>query len=164
MKTSKISMFAIIASAFDPAALLHASLKTEDIATTFVPVPEGDHAIQFKAPKIESGEKNGKVWARLECPVTITDPNVAQEMGIDPSQDLGSTYTLFLDIDQESKQLAFGVNKNIRLGQLFEALGMHGEEASISEIEGKTAIANFKHRKTQNDNVVSEITRIFEAE
>ena len=163
MKTLS-NMFAVIASSFDPAALLNAALKTEEIATEFVPIPEGDHPIQFKTPKIESGEKNGKVWARLECPVTITDPQVALDMGIEGGAELGGIYTMFLDIDQDTKQLAFGVNKNVKLGQLFEALGMHGEEASIADIEGRNAIANYKHRKSTNGNIISEISKVFAEE
>ena len=162
MKTLS-NLFTVIASAFDPNALLNTALQTEEIKTEFVPIPEGDWEVQFKQPKISSGEKDGKVWARLECPVTITDPQVAADMGMEGAE-LGSTYQIFLDIDQDTKGLAFGVNKNIRLGQLFEAVGMHGEEAAIADIEGKVAIANFKQSKTTNGNVRSEITKVFAAD
>ena len=152
------NMFVVIASSFDANALLHTALQTDEIKTEFVPIPEGDWEVQFKTPKISSGEKDGKIWARLECAVTITDPQVAVDMGME-GQELGSTYQIFLDMDQDTKGLAFGVNKNVRLGQLFEAVGLHGEEASIADIEGKVAIANFKHSKTTNGNVRSEISK-----
>ena len=84
-------------------------------------------------------------------------------MGME-GQELGSTYQVFLDVDQDTKGLAFGVNKNIRLGQLFEAVGLHGEEAAIADIEGKVAIANFKHSKTTNGNIRSEISKVFMAD
>lgn len=143
-------------SKFDPNAMLQTELQTSDIPTVFVPIPEGTFPIQLGAPKIESGEKNNKVWARLEVPVTITDPAVADEMGLEPGTPVKSMYTLFLDIDQATNALAIGVNKNVRLGQLFAAVGMKGN-AAIADLENRTALGKFKQRMSENQRPITEL-------
>lgn len=146
-------------SKFDPNALLQTELQVDEIATVFVPIPEGTFPIQLGAPKIESGEKNGKVWARLEVPVTITDPAVAQEMGLEPDVQVKSMYTLFLDIDQSTNALATGVNKNVRLGQLFAAVGMEGN-AALADLENRSGLGKFKQRISDNQRVITELKEI----
>lgn len=151
-------------SKFDPKALLQTELKVDEISTEFVNIPEGSFAVQFGAPDIASGEKNGKVWARLELPCRITDSNVAVEMGMDPSEELKSYYTVFLDIDQETKGLAFGVNKNVALGKLFAAAGLDGD-AAIASLEGCSAIAKFVQKmNSQTQRTRTEIVDVFAEE
>jgi hypothetical protein len=146
-------------SKFDPNALLQTELQVSDIATVFVPIPEGTFPIQFGAPKIESGEKNGRVWARLETPVTITDPAVAEEMGLDSSASVKSMYTLFLDIDPATNALATGVNKNVRLGQLLQAVGLEGN-AALADLENRTALGKFKQRMSDAQRVLTELKEV----
>lgn len=146
-------------SKFDANALLQTELQIDEIATTFVPIPEGTFPIQFGAPRIESGEKNGRVWARLEAPVSITDPAVAQDMGLAPDVPVKSVYTLFLDIDPVTNSLATGVNKNVRLGQLFAAVGMAGS-APIADLENRSGLGKFKQRMSDNQRVITELKEI----
>ena len=62
------NMFVVIASSFDANALLHTALQTDEIKTEFVPIPEGDWEVQFKTPKISSGEKDGNLGTfRMRC-------------------------------------------------------------------------------------------------
>lgn len=151
-------------SKFDPKALLQTELKVADIATEFTPIPEGTHPVQFGAPDIKSGEKNGKVWARLELPCKVTDSNVAVEMGLDASEEIKAYYTVFLDIDQETKGLAFGVNKNVALGKLFQSAGLEND-ASIADLENCAALAKFVQKmNTETQRTRSEIVDVFPEE
>lgn len=151
-------------SKFDPKALLQTELKTSDIATEYTPIPEGTHPIQFGAPDIKSGEKNGKVWARLEVPCKITDSNVAVDMGLAADEEIKSYYTVFLDIDQETKGLAFGVNKNVALGKLFQAAGLQ-DDAAIADIENCAALGKFVQKmNSETQRTRSEITDVFPEE
>lgn len=151
-------------SKFDPKALLQTELKVADIATDFTPIPEGTHAIQLGAPDIKSGEKNGKVWARLEVPCKITDSNVAVEMGLSADEVIKSYYTVFLDIDQETKGLAFGVNKNVALGKLFQAAGL-SDDAAIADLENCNALGKFVQKmNSETQRTRSEIVDVFPEE
>lgn len=150
-------------SKFDPNALLNTELQVEEIATEFVPIPEGDWPVRLGAPKVASGEKDGKVWARLEVPLTITDPAVAQDMGLEDGKEVKSMYTIFLDINQETQMLDFGVNKNVRLGQLFAAVGLEGGRA-LTELENTTAIGVFKQKMSENQRVRTEVRELIAAD
>lgn len=148
-------------SKFDPKALLQTELKVSDIATEYTPIPEGTFPIQFGAPDIKSGEKNGKVWARLEVPCTVTDSNVAVDMGLAADEVIKSYYTVFLDIDQETKGLAFGVNKNVSLGKLFEAAGLTSD-ASIADLENCSALGKFVQKmNSETQRTRTEIVDVF---
>lgn len=156
--------FSRINSAFDLSALLHADLQTEEISDKYIPIPENDYAIQFKAPKIEGGEKNGRKWGRLELPVTVIDPAVKDDMGIGQDEEVRSQYNIFLDLTDEGL-IASGVNKNVALGQLLAALGMKEGEVKLSEIENKTALGRFKHKlNTETQRIRAELVAILPAE
>lgn len=150
-------------SKFDPNALLNTELQVEEIATEFVPIPEGDWPVRLGAPKVASGEKDGKVWARLEVPLTITDPAVAQDMGLEDGKEVKAMYSIFLDINQETQMLDFGVNKNVRLGQLFAAVGLEGGRA-LTELENTSAIGVFKQKMSENQRVRTEVRELISAD
>ena len=156
--------FSQIKSAFDAASLLHADLQADEIADTYVPIPEGEYAIQFGAPDIKSGEKSGRTWARLEVPAKITDPAVAHEMGLTEGSELKAYYTIFLDLN-ENNMLDFGVNRNVALGRFLKAVGLKEGEVKLSEIENRTAIGKFKQKINQETGRVrTELVDVFAEE
>ncbi len=149
-------------SAFNAANLLQTELQTDEFATEFVPIPEGVWPIQFKAPEIASGEKNGRTWARLECKARITDPNVAASMGLEPSDELHGHYSCFLDLTDEGG-LDTGVNKNVQLGLLFKAVGLSGS-AALTAIEGCTCLGEFKQEMSSNNRLRTVLKNVLPQE
>lgn len=149
-------------SVFNAANLLQTELQTDEFASEFVPIPEGVFPIQFKAPEIASGEKNGRIWARLECKARITDPNVAATMGLSPTDDLYGHYSCFLDLTEEGT-LDVGVNKNVQLGILFKAIGLSGA-AALTAIEGCTCLGEFKQEMSTNNRVRTVLKNVLPLE
>lgn len=152
MKTFKSHalQFAIFAaamsgSAFDADALLHTELNTDEIPTDYIPVPAGEFQAEFGKPSISSGEKDGKPWARLAIPCVILDQEVCEEMNVEKPT---VRFETFLDLT-EAGGLDFATNKNVKLGQAFEAAGLSGT-AAITALEGARILVKVKQEIYQD--------------
>jgi len=144
--------------AFDANALLNVELATEDFATARTLIGEGEFMYKTGKPKIQSGEKEGKPWARLSLPLELADQNELSRIGVEK---IGARYETFLDLD-ENNMLATGVNQNINLGLLFAAAGLYGGDATIAQLEGRNVIGLTKVAKGDSGveyNTVSRVTQ-----
>lgn len=140
-------------SKFDASNLLHVGLTSDDIATERTLIPEGEHRFVVGKPKIEDGEKEGKIWVKLTLPMSLDEPSILAELNV---KELKTSYTFFLDLTEDNL-IATGPNKNIRLGQLFAACGLEGDDVSISQVEGKQVIGSVKQRMSDRGNAYDEI-------
>jgi hypothetical protein len=146
--------------AFDANALLMAEVQTDDFATERTLIPEGEPMFKIGKPKINSGEKDGKQWARLTLPLECIDQDVLSELGVEK---IGARYEFFLDLT-ENNTLASGVNQNVALGQAFEAAGLYGGEAAISQFEGRSVRGRVKIKTGDSGVAYNEVSKIIAAD
>lgn len=140
-------------SKFDPSNLLNIGLSTADIPSERTLIPEGEHRFIVGKPKMDNGEKDGKPWFKLNFPMSLDEPSVLQDLNV---AELKTTYSFFLDVTEDG-MIATGPNKNIRLGQLFAACGLDGDDVSISQVEGRQVIGSVKQRMSDRGNQYDEI-------
>lgn len=145
---------------FDPNALLMAEVQTDDFATERTLIPEGEPLFKIGKPKINHGEKDGKTWARLTLPLECIDQSVLSELGVEK---IGARFEFFLDLT-EGGTLASGVNQNVALGQAFEAAGLYGGEAAISQFEGRSVRGRVKIKTGDSGNQYNEVSKIIAAD
>lgn len=146
--------------AFDANALLMAEVQTDDFATERTLIPEGEPMFRIGKPKINNGEKDGKTWARLTLPLECIDQDVLSELGVEK---IGARYEFFLDLT-ENNTLASGVNQNVALGQAFEAAGLYGGEAAISQFEGRSVRGRVKIKTGDSGVAYNEVSKIIAAD
>jgi hypothetical protein len=147
-------------SKFDPSNLLNVGLSTEEIPSERTLIPEGEQRFVVGKPKIESGEKDGKVWVKINFPMSLDEAGVLDELNV---KELRTTYGFFLDLTDDG-MIATGPNKNIRLGQMFQATGLEGEDVSINQVEGRQVIGSVKHRMSDRGNQYDEIVGLASVE
>lgn len=145
--------FGFAGSKFDPSNLLNVGLSTDEIPSERTLIPEGEHRFVIGKPKVESGEKDGKTWVRVNFPMSLDDSAVLAELNV---KELKTTYGFFLDITDDG-MIATGPNKNIRLGQMFAAAELEGDDVAISQLEGKQVIGSVKQRMSDRGNAYDEI-------
>ena len=154
MKTSKtaliVALSGVAGSKFDASNLLHVGLSTEEIATERTLIPEGEQRFTIGKPRLESGDKDGKVWVKVMLPLSLAEPAVLAELNV---KELRSSYTFFVDLTEDG-QLATGPNQNIRLGQAYLAAGLEGDDVSMSQLEGRTILGNVKHSMSQKSSAL----------
>lgn len=150
------AIFGFAGSKFDPSNLLNTGLSTDEIPAERTLIPEGEQRFIVGKPKVESGEKDGKVWAKVNLPLILDEPAVLQDLNV---AELRSSYSFFLDLTEEN-MIATGPNKNIRLGQLFQAVGLEGDDITINQVEGRQVIGNVKHRMSDRGVQYDEIAAL----
>ncbi|QGH73600.1 MAG: hypothetical protein [Siphoviridae sp. ct7UA22] len=144
-------------SKFDPTNLLHTGLNTEEIPTERTLTPEGEHRFVIGKPRIESGEKDGKTWVKVNLPLDLDDAGILAELGVARLQ---SSYSFFLDLTDDN-QIATGPNKNVKLGQTYQAAGLTGDEVTIAELEGRQVIGAVRHRLSEKSQTTyDEVTSL----
>lgn len=141
---------------FDPNALLMAEVQTDNFDTQRTLIPEGEVLFKIGKPKLNHGEKDNKTWARLTLPLECIDQSVLSELGVDK---IGARYEFFLDLT-ENNTLATGTNQNVALGQAFEAAGLYGGEAAISQFEGRSVLGRVKIKVGDSGNQYNEVSKI----
>lgn len=142
-------------SKFDPNQLLNVEIQTSALQTERVLIPEGEWRYEIGKPDIASGDKNGKIWARVRLPMKLVDKAVLSDMNVEKAS---SRFEFFLDLDDNGALLT-GTNENVILGQAFAAAGLHGEEATISQLEGRTVIGLTKEKSSENGSW-NEVTKM----
>lgn len=149
--TNAFSVAAV--SKFDPTALLHVELNTEEIPTERTNIPEGEHRYVIGKPKFDSGEKDGKPWARLILPLKLDEPSVLAELELEA---ISASYSFFIDLNEQGG-IAVGPNLNVKLGQLYEACQLAGDSVTIAQVEGKQVIGKTYIKTGTSGNEYNEI-------
>jgi hypothetical protein len=115
---------------FDPELFMDAEVEGE-METKYTPIPDGDYVAMIDE-KLDLKEVNGQPVVDLYH--IIDDPELAEKMAMER---ISVKQSLFLDVADDGS-LAFGPNKNVKLGKLREALGQNqaGQIWSIKMLAG----------------------------
>jgi hypothetical protein len=146
--------------AFDAASLLSAEMDTSELEINRVLIPEGEWIYRIGKPKISSGQKDGRDWAQLNLPLECVDQDILTELNVEK---IGTRNQFFLDLD-ENGRLAKGTNVNINLGRAFKAAGLHGEMASIANLEGRLIRGNTKQRRSDSGAEYNDVVAMTSSE
>lgn len=144
--------------------------------TKFTPVPAGDYTngrIKPGSMTIRNIDfKNGRYGKELEVAIIIADAAAAEATGIaEPSVRWRALLDFTRDLTQADMAdgaalppLASGKNKNIRLGNLREALGQNSAPWSFRMLDGAGPIPNVKVKhvadKTDPEKVYPEVAAV----
>lgn len=146
--------------AFDPQQFLNTTM-TEATSTEYVPIPVGDYpAICTKADiRSAQNKESGDRYYFFETSWEIDDQRVRDELGQDHPT---ARYSIGLDINEETGQLATGKGKNVRYGRAREAIGKNNpnEDFAPSMFKGQMALVSVKHRLGDGGEVYSEVKSI----
>lgn len=146
-------------STFNPDQFL--GTTTEEIGSTkYTQVPEGERLGQVTkvdAREINS-EKTGQTYTILEVTWAFSDEESKRVTGQDSPT---ARQTLFVDRKPDGG-LDFGINKNIQLSRLREAVGQArtGRAWAPSHLIGATAICLVSHGMDQNGDPRAEVKRV----
>lgn len=151
---------------FDTESFLETQFD-DAIDTTFEPIPEGDYQAHIddgdNAVNIRSSisTKTGEPWAVLDVNWIIEDDQLAEELGRSP---LRVRQSIFLDLTEDGKGLAFGKGKNRQLGLLREAVGQNqpGKPWSPTMLLGQPAMITVTNRPNHDnpDIIYDEVRRV----
>lgn len=134
-------------STFNPDSFLSTEV-TEANATTYTPVPEGEHPASVKSVKLRVLTDGRAVF---DVTWTVDSDEAREVTGMaEPSV----RQTIWLDVT-ESGGLDFGKGKNVGLGRLREALGQNsaGKPWSPGMLVGGAAIVKVGHSIDKRDGV-----------
>ena len=123
-------------SAFDAEAFLNQEVNAP-LETTYVPIPEaeyeavvddGDNAVT--AVEYEGTEGP---FQKLYINFILAAPEVAEKLGL---QKVTCRAQFTLDLEEDGVTLQVGPNKNVKLGQCLNALGLNSEAWSPQLLKG----------------------------
>jgi hypothetical protein len=129
---------------FDAKAFAASTTKSP-LSTQIVPCPEGaftafvDDAASDVTEWFREVNWNDKKTGQprtaisLRIPFSVKDDGVRQRVG---RENVIVNYDIFLDLTSDGK-IDESDGRNVKLGQLYEALGMNGPGASIEKLRGK---------------------------
>lgn len=129
--------------------------------TTYAQVPEGDHSpaqiTKVGAHKFLS-QKTNQEYTVLDLEWTITSPEALAATNMDAPK---APQSIFLDMTLEGS-LDFGVNKNIGLSRLRDAVGQlrEGRPWNPNMLLGATAVVHVKHRQDDNGDARAQVDRV----
>ena len=122
------------ASAFDPETFMHEEHEAP-METAFTPVDEDEYEayiddVEAEALKTDDGPK-----PVLQITYALTSEEVKAKLEMDK---VTVRQTVWLDFDEQTGKLAFGPNKNVRLGRIRDAVGQNedGEPWAPSMLKG----------------------------
>lgn len=146
-------------------ALLNQTVE-EPLETRITPVPEGDYIAQPDGPPtLESfqGKKDpSKSFIRLTMIWDIQDEGLKASLN---RTEVKVRQQFIIDLDSNGK-LATGPDKNVRLGQLFEAGGLNAGGASIAQLGNiGRCLIRVKQRADESDpeTKYSEVSKVVKA-
>ena len=121
-------------SAFDPDTFMHSEVETT-METTFTPVDEDEYEAFIDDVEAESVKTNDGPKPVLHVIYALTSEEVKAKLELDK---VTVRQTVWLDFDEQTGGLAFGPNKNIRLGRIRDAVGQNedGEPWAPSMLKG----------------------------
>lgn len=127
----------------------------------FIPMPEGEYQAQIGMGdddlKIQTGEKDGKPWARFIARLEVLDPSGEIEKQIFRKPMMN--YDFFLDLDENGK-LNRDKQKNIRLGALLTATNNNRPGWKPTDIRGKVFKVKVAHVKGMNGEKRAEVVMV----
>ena len=135
-------------SQFDPDTFLDTSTEKAN-ETVYTPVPEGDY--QAMVLKVEGRSANESPL--LDVTFEILDEEIKKTMD---QETVTVRSSIFLDLD-DNGMLSFGMNKNVRLGKLRDALGQNkdGKPWMPRQLEGAGPLMiNVTQRPDKNDSSI----------
>jgi len=147
---------------FDPKSLLTTTVKAKlDTKLPPIPLDETDE-FQLMCSKVDvrtiTSKKDGAQYVSLDLNYRVMDESVAARMHIEQPT---ARYSFLLEVDP-IKGLEVGPAKNVKLGRLLEASGIHSKEWSLSMLEGTTCFGKIKHRADEDDPeiIYNEVSRV----
>lgn len=140
------------------------SVQSAAVESKFVPVPEGEYPAHVRqGVKVEVVPfKDGRKGKRLTLHWIIDDPDLAAKLGM---EEVSVRQQFLLDLT-DSGQIASGINKNLRLGKIFDAVGIDPSKGwSFRGLEGLSAKVRVKHRPDDRDPeiVYAEVVAVTKA-
>lgn len=124
---------------------------TEEHETRRDPVPQGDYPGEVMTVDIVDREdKDGNTMFMLNFSARLEDDDLHEQFGQYPL----CSGTIFLDLDEDGN-FEYGPNKNVKLGQWREALGINSPEYSVADAIGRRAIFGVKHRQDKEDSSIT---------
>lgn len=172
MRHLRIGMPLILfAPPFDAAAFMNATID-EPLATEYILPPIAEYRAMiddfdekaFETFEGDSKQKPGEKWTmtKFNCPVILLDDALAAKLG---REKVVVRCQMILDFTDDG-QLDFGPNKNVKLGQLREALGQNikGQPWAPSLLKGAGPLmAKIGHKniapKGEDPRYIAEVTR-----
>lgn len=147
---------------FDPKSLLTTTVKAKlDTKLPPIPLDETDE-FSLLCTKVDThtitSKKDGQQYVSLDLSYRVLDESVAARMHIDQPT---ARYSFLLEVDPV-RGLEIGPAKNIKLGRLLEASGIHSKEWSLSMLEGTTCFGKIVHRADEDEPeiVYNEVKRV----
>jgi|SRR5688500_13408223 len=132
---------------------------TDDaFSTEMKPVPEREYRAtvteKMKHRRVESTKNPGESFLVVDLNWMIDDPALAEELGRDPIV----RHSVFVDLTPDGTGMAKGEGKNIRLGQLRDAVGQNvpGQPWKFGHLVGQCALIKVKHN-TRNGVIYAEV-------
>jgi hypothetical protein len=149
-----------MAKLFDPISLMNSEVPKME--TRREPLPIGETVATIAEMKFSDGisRKPGKPdtpWHRLDVKLEIEDPDYVAQV---PGAQNGKVITfLGIMLDVVNGELAFGPNKNIRLGRLREATDTNGQPLAMMQGRSlKIAISQKPHPTDPSLGNIDEVT------
>jgi len=143
---------------FDPENFMHQEVEGA-LETNYMPVPEGEYEAYIRDLEAkEVNTKNGPSTC-LNLNYAVNDDAVAESMGVETPT---VRQTVFLDLGEDGS-LLMGNGKNIRLGQVREAVGQNkqGKPWSPAQLEGAGPVSILvSHRHGDDGEVYAQVKRV----
>lgn len=120
------------------------------------PIPAGDYDVQIgvdeKALKMEGGDKDGRVWKRLDVMMAISDPagRLKETHGDEPK----IRYGVMIDLD-DNNRFDHGPNRNVKVGKLLEACGVRKPGWKFTDLYGKRCKIKVINKPDRDDPSVT---------
>lgn len=152
------------ASAFDPQAFLDATIDTPNEKRPPLPVenpasPDGLYTAIIGEVKMNSGEKDGKVWLQAAVPLTIDVPGQLQD-ALHLRPQLTLTDRVFIDLTpQGTIDGAPGANRRQRLYRDATNLNNPGDKFSWRMLQGKVVKVKVSH-ELYNDAIQERVANV----
>ena len=105
-------------SVFDPETFMHQEVS-ESTDATYTSVDEGEYDAFIDNVEADTVDGDEGPVPVLEVTYALTSDEVKETLGLDKPT---VRQTIWLDLDPQTGGLAFGTNKNVRLGRIREAV------------------------------------------
>lgn len=135
--------------------------------TALEPPREGEYMFTPESCEISEQtstkpEHAGKSWPRMTIQWRLMDEAEKQRLGRD---NVFVRQQFLLDTDPTTGRLDFGKGKNVRLGSIYEALGMNdgtGTPNRINNASGTLVLGRVTHTSAKNDpeTKYAEVSRV----
>ena len=148
-------------SVFDPDTFMHQEVEMA-LETTFTPVDEGEYDAYIDKVEADNANTNDGPKPILKVIYAITNDEVKKQQDTDKPT---VKQTLWLDFDKQTGGLSSGLNNNLKLGQVREAVeqNVDGEPWSPTMLAGAgPVVLKVGHRfnKETGEGPYAEVLRV----